>query len=297
MKLLAYPVHLIVKHRRKRDHNKGPVVGWTQDVPRVKDKPIHTLVYRPAGTQAGTLPVLFNVHGGAWLYGDAEGLDRQSQYLADSFGCMVVNIDYLRVDEKPFPYQQQQVSDVVEYFLARPERFHLDPDRAVLMGYSAGGHISAGAAFLLRDRGIRLKKQVLCYPFLNFIGFDFANYVGMTGLAGKGVNAYGGSIPFTKLAKDTPMLSPANAAPEALKGLAPAVIITCGTGDGLLPQGEDYAEKLRQAGVDMEYREFGPATHGFLEGAIPRGDGVQEDVQCECTRQAVAWLRQLNIFE
>ena len=38
------------------------------------------------------LPVVLNIHGGGWLFGDAEGLDLQSQYLANHLGCFVVNV-------------------------------------------------------------------------------------------------------------------------------------------------------------------------------------------------------------
>jgi acetyl esterase len=299
MNLLALPVHLAVRHIRKRDHNKGPYLGREVIVPREKNKPIQTRLYRPVGCTLPVLPVLFNVHGGSWLFGDCESVDLQSQYLANRLGCLVVNINYLRVDEKPFPYQQMQVSDAVEYFMSRPETFHLDPDRAVLMGYSAGGHISAGAALLLRDRGIHLRHQVLCYPFLNFVGFDFNSFTGKTGLMAKGINAYGWSVPFAKMDKDTLLLSPANADPEQLKGLAPAVIVTCGAGDPLKPQGEQYAEKLKAAGIPVAYKEYKEAIHGFLENNFPDTPESAEtaDEQRKLMIEAVEWIKEQKIFD
>ena len=295
---LAFPVHLAVKFIRRRDHNKGPYHGYEVFAPRENNKSVQTRLYRPVNCDLPVLPVLFNVHGGSWLFGDGESLDLQSQYLANRFGCLVVNINYLRVDEKPFPYQQLQVADVVEYFLSRAEEFRLDPNRAVLMGYSAGGHISAGAAILLRERGIPLKHQILCYPFLNFIGFDFNSFTGMKGLMAKGVNAYGWSVPFTQMPKETFLLSPANAAPEALQGLAPAIIVTCGAGDPLKPQGEQYAEKLKAAGVPVAYREYKEAVHGFLENNFPDTPAAISGLndQCRLMIEAVRWIGGQNIF-
>ena len=299
MNILAFPVHLAVRHIRKRDHNNGPYLGWEVIVPREKDKPIRTRLYRPVNCSLPVLPVLFNVHGGSWLFGDCESVDQQSQYLANRLGCLVVNINYLRVDEKPFPYQQLQVADAVEYFLARPEKYRLDPARAVLMGYSAGGHISAGAALLLRNRGVKLRHQVLCYPFLNFVDFDFNSFTGKTGLMAKGINAYGWRVPFTKMAKDTLLLSPANADPAELTGLAPAVIVTCGAGDPLLPQGEQYAEKLKAAGIPVAYKEYKEAIHGFLENNFPDTPEAAEnaDPQRKLMIDAVEWIGKQNIFE
>ena len=299
MNPLAFPVHLAVKHIRKRDHNRGPYLGYEVFVPRENEKSVQTRLYRPVNCSVPVLPVLFNVHGGSWLFGDCESLDQQSQYLANRYGCLVVNINYLRVDEKPFPYQQHQVADAVEYFLNNAETYHLDPAHAVLMGYSAGGHISAGAALLLRDRGVQLRRQVLCYPFLNFIGFDFNSFTGMKGLMAKGVNAYGWTVPFTQMPKESLLLSPANADPEQLKGLAPAVIVTCGAGDPLKPQGEQYAEKLKAAGVPVAYKEYKEAIHGFLENNFPdTPESVQNaDDQRKLMIDAVGWIKEQKIFD
>lgn len=299
MKPYAIPVHLVLKHVRKKRHNQGNILGWEVFVPRDGERDVHTRLYRPAGGTAPILPVLFNVHGGAWIFGDSESVDLQSQYLANHLGCLVVNIDYLRADEKPFPYQQLQVADTVEYFLTHAAQYRLDPEKAVLMGYSAGGHISAGAAILLRERGITLKKQILGYPFLNFLGFDFGTYLGKSGFAAKAINAYGWSIPFAEMAKDTLLLSPAAADPSDLKGLAPAIILTCGNKDPLLPQGEQYAEKLKAAGVPTVYREYKPAIHGFLENNFPDtpAAAAEGDEQRQLMIEAVEFIRQQHIFE
>lgn len=297
-KLLTFAAHLGIKHIRARDHKKGPVLGWEVFVPREGQLPVRTRLYRPVNCSLPVLPALFNVHGGSWLFGDSESVDEQSQYLANHLGCLVVNIDYLRVDEKPFPYQQLQVADTVCWFLANAERYHLDPARAALMGYSAGGHISAGAAILLRNRGVKLTRQVLGYPFLNFLGFDFGAYLGIKGLAAKAVSAYGWSVPFAEMEKESLLLSPAAAEPEALKGLAPAVIVTCGAGDPLLPQGELYAQKLNAAGVPAAYREFREATHGFLENNFPDTPNAAErgDLQRRLMIEAVEWIKAQDIF-
>ena len=323
MKPYFYPAHLYLTKIRAKTFNHGPYLGRAFTVPREGLPGVRVRLYRPAesaptetaGKESGPtatapkesgkpnaaaplLPVLFNVHGGAWVHGDAEGLDLQSQYLANHLRCFVVNVDYLRADEKPFPYPQVETADAASYFLSHAAEYGIDPDRAALMGYSAGGHIAAGAAILLRDRGVKLTAQVLCYPFLNFIGFDFAAYGGVRGLKGRFFNRFTRAVFFEEMAQETALLSPAYAQPEALRGLAPAVIVTCGKNDPLLPQAEDYAEKLTKAGVKTVYREYKAAEHGFLEHNFPDDPAAfaNESEQDALMREAVDFIRGQHIF-
>ena len=298
MKPYYFPVHLLLVKKRKKEHNNGPYLGRAFTVPRGTQKGVRVRLYRPAGEELSVLPVLFNVHGGGWLFGDAEGLDLQSQYVSNHLHCFVVNVDYRLADERPFPYQQYELADTVEFFLNHAAQFRLDPEKAAVMGYSAGGHIAAGAAILLRDRGIKLTAQVLCYPFLNHIGFDYAAYTGIKGTAAKIFNRFSRSVLFEKMPMENTLLSPAAAEPEALRGLAPAVIVTCGRGDTLLPQGEIYAQKLEAAGVKAVYRVYDNAYHGFMEHGFPDDPAVfeKEGEQDTLMRQAVDFVKEQNIF-
>jgi acetyl esterase len=48
-----------------------------------------------------------------------------------------------------------------------------------------------------------------------------------------------------------------------LIGLPPALLISAGL-DPLFPQYNDYAVRLREAGVDAEVHNFEDADHGFI---------------------------------
>lgn len=298
MRPYYFLVSLYLKNVRKKSHRPGPYAGKAFLVPRGARKGVRVRLYRPVSCEERLLPVLFNVHGGAWIFGDAEGVDLQSQYLANHLECFVVNIDYLRLDEAPFPYQQTEIADTVEFFLSHARTYRIDPERCAVMGYSAGGHLCAGAAMLLRDRGVKLCSQVLCYPFLNFVGFDFAFYTGHAGRNARLFNRAIDAVFFENRSKDGLLLSPGNADPRELAGLAPATIVTCG-GDPLLPQAESYANELAAAGVKTVYREFEAAVHGFMERNFPDDPAVfaTEDAQDTLMREAVEFVRRQNIFD
>ncbi len=59
---------------------------------------------------------------------------------------------------------------------------------------------------------------------------------------------------------------------DDLSGLSPAMIITAGY-DPLCEQGADYAERLRAAGVAVEYHCYEGQIHGFvsMSGALEEG--------------------------
>lgn len=171
MRLKYWLLHQVMQRGRNHVKKKGPLIGQHFTVPRSGVKSVKTILYCPQKSILDLLPTLFNVHGGAWVGGDATTLDSQSQYIADRLGCFVVNINYTKLDVEPFPYPQQEIRDTVLYFRDHAKEYGIDITRFSLIGYSAGGHLCAGTAILLRDAGFELNSQFLCYPFLDFTSF------------------------------------------------------------------------------------------------------------------------------
>ena len=242
----------------------GHIKGQKFLVPRENAKPVMTYLYRPDGG-GENLPVAFNVHGGAWVGGDALLLDTQSQEMADRLGCLVVNINYVKADVKPFPYAQYEIRDTVRYFADHAKEYNLDAQRFAVMGYSAGGHLSACAAQLLQQNGIRLSCQVLCYPFLDF------TFQGETGKEIK--DNFAGleelnQVFFPNLEAVDPLVSPGLIPEQHLKELPPAILVTCGQ-DALKSHADRYAARLRGAGVPVRLLDYPESVHGFLECNYP----------------------------
>lgn len=273
----------------------GHVKGQKFMVPRENAKPVMTYLYRPSGV-GENLPVIFNVHGGAWVGGDALLLDTQSQEMADCLGAMVVNINYVKADVKPFPYAQYEIRDTICYFADHAKEYNIDTQRFAVIGYSAGGHLSACAAQLLQQDGFRLSCQVLCYPFLDFTFRGETNNEMKDTLAGlEGLN----QVFFPNLEATNPLVSPGLIPEQRLKKLPPAIIVTCGQ-DALKTHADRYATRLREAGVPVHLLDYPDSVHGFLECNFPEtADGneakspTQKTLCDQCEQDIAQILRQI----
>lgn len=255
MNLKLAVMKLAVRAKRKKEVWKNPI-GERFLMPRSGKKGVEMFLYRP---QKATkpLPVLFNIHGGAWVGCDASQMDSFCVDMAEKCGAFVVNINYTKLDIRPFPYPQEEIVDTVLYFREHASEYGLDPARFALIGYSAGGHLAAASALMLHDRGVDLSAEVLCYPFLDFSA--------LSGLFEGGDSQTAAELFFPKgVSREDPYHSPAAASDEQLKGLAPTVFVCCGS-DPLTEHAKAYRDRLLQNGVPVSFRLYEDAIHGFLE--------------------------------
>ena len=251
--------------------NLGHIKGQKFMVPRGNAKPVMTYLYRPM-SGGENMPVVFNVHGGAWVGGDALLLDTQSQKMADRLGAVVVNINYVKADVKPFPYAQYEIRDTVRYFADHAKEYKIDAQRFAVMGYSAGGHLSACAAQLLQQDGIRLSCQVLCYPFLDFTFQGETDKEMKNTLVGlKELN----KVFFPNLEATDPLVSPGLIPEQCLKELPITIIVTCGQ-DALKSHADRYAARLLGAGIPVHLLDYPDSVHGFLECNYPETEDGNE---------------------
>lgn len=103
--------------------------------------PMHRLnLYRPAGS-SGKLPLIFDIHGGAWVYGDKELNRLYCEYLAAQ-GFAVVGISYRLLPDTDLGGQVRDVFAAAEFVRAHAEEWGADCDNVMLTGDSAGAHLS-----------------------------------------------------------------------------------------------------------------------------------------------------------
>lgn len=285
------PEKMIESIRKERKENAiKKTIGTRFTVPRTgvsldrqPKEGIDTILYHP-DSQATPLPVLFNMHGGAWIGGDAIYMESFCQMMAERLPAFVVNINYRKADERPFPYAIEEAADCVCYFAEHAEEYGIDRDLMAVGGHSAGAQLAAGAAVLLEERGIPLAAQMLVYPCVQMDrDADELMYLIGPMLFPDSQAEYNAAHRYA---------SPLAASDETLRALPSAIFVLCGP-DDLRPQGIAYAKRLMDLAVPVHIREFTRAEHGFLEvnrPDYPDGDSRKNREQAEYARQAEDFL-------
>ena len=267
MKLVISIVNAYFRSQRRRQlrniKRRVKVVGERILFSRSDAKAVELYRYLPSAPDKKPMPLVINIHGGAWIRGHALALDSQSQMISDDLGALVLSVNYKKVDQEPFPYAQNEIYSVVRHYIDNADSLGIDKNRVVLIGYSAGAHLAACVAQMLRDDGISLFYQVLCYPFTDFTygggsQKEIKDELDKIKLMDK--------VFFTKIPRDNPLASPG--INPSLSGLPKTIITTCGK-DTLRIQGEEYARRLREAGIEVTLINDEDAIHGYLECNYP----------------------------
>jgi acetyl esterase len=218
---------------------------------------------QPGGARIpGGLLVYF--HGGGFVVGDLETHDNLCRFLAQQAGMRVMAVDYRLAPEHRFPAAIDDALAAFRFAVEHADELGIDPARVAVGGDSAGGNLAAGVARLAAaGNGHAPAFQLLFYPWLDLAG-KRASYQ----LFGEGFYLTEADLDWYRRhyiadegdARD-PRCSPMLA--EDLAGSAPAYVVTAGF-DPLRDEGEDYAERLRAAGVRVALRRHSGLIHGFV---------------------------------
>ena len=221
--------------------------------------------YRPKNFNE-PLPAILYFHGGAWIRGDLDTHDDIAGRLAGEVGCVVISIDYRLAPENMFPAAVDDGFTVLKWISKRAEYLNIDGEKIAVCGDSAGGNIAAALALMTKNlQGPGLIFQLLMYPVLDLSSFDNSSYI-EHGDKGFGLSRemmiWARDIYLSKLEDRLhPFASPLLA--EDCSGLPPAKIITAEY-DPLRDEGQAYADKLQNAGVNVSYSCYPKMIHGMF---------------------------------
>jgi acetyl esterase/lipase len=105
-------------------------------------------LFVPQGVNQPTPLVLF-VHGGGWTQG-SKGTANQFKIFFKE-GYAVATIEYRLAKDAPAPAAIEDVRSALCYLL-KESKYHIDPNRVVLMGGSAGGHLALLAGYVQNNK-------------------------------------------------------------------------------------------------------------------------------------------------
>lgn len=259
--------------------------GEPEQVHKVEDRTvpgrmgeIPVRIYTPEGQ--GPHPVLIFFHGGGWVIGDIAGYDTVCRQLTNRTPCIVISVEYRLAPEHPFPAAPEDCYAATKWVADNAASFNGDPTRLAVGGDSAGGNLSAVISLMARDEGgPKLALQVLIYPATDYIEPRTQSSIDN----GQGyLLTYDSMVWFSNhylkpgFDRDDWRAFPLRA--KDLHGLPPALIITAEY-DPLRDEGEQYAERLREAGVPVQLSRYDSMIHGFISmaGMVSRtNDAINE---------------------
>ncbi|MFC8653793.1 alpha/beta hydrolase [Streptomyces parvus] len=226
---------------------------------------VRTRIIRPKGA-TGPLPVVFYIHGAGWVFGDDKTHDRLFRELTVGAGAAGVFPVYDRAPEAKYPTQVEQNYAVGQWVLEHGAEHGLDTSRIAVTGESVGGCMSAVFALMNKERGgIDLKAQVLLYPVTDadfntpsYLQFDEGYYLTRDAMKWFWDAYIGNPAHRTEV-----YAAPLHASLDQLRGLPTTLVIT-DEADVLRDEGEKYANRLREAGVDVTSVRVAGMVHDFL---------------------------------
>ncbi|MYT75440.1 MULTISPECIES: alpha/beta hydrolase [unclassified Streptomyces] len=227
---------------------------------------VRTRIIRPKGA-TGPLPVVVYIHGAGWVFGDDKTHDRLFRELVVGANAAGVFPVYDRAPEAKYPTQVEQNYAVGQWVLKNGAEHGLDTSRVAVTGESVGGCMSAVFALMNkeRDNGIDLKAQVLLYPVTN-ADFDTPSYLQFAEgyyLTRDGMKWFWDAYTGDPEERKQHYASPLQSSLDQLKGLPTTLVIT-DEADVLRDEGESYANRLREAGVDVTSVRVAGMVHDFL---------------------------------
>lgn len=216
--------------------------------------------------EKGQLPVVLYIHGAGWVFGNAHTHDRLVRELAVGARACVVFPNYSLSPEAKYPVAIEEIYTVLEWIADNGKEHDLDTGRLYIAGDSVGGNMAAAVTLMAKERqGPRIHKQLLFYPVTDAT-FDTESYRKFeTGyfLRRDAMKWFWDQYTADPSERAQITASPLRATKEQLTGLPPAMVITA-EADVLRDEGEAYANKLRDAGVEVTAVRFQGIIHDFV---------------------------------
>ncbi len=224
-------------------------------------RPLQLDLYLPE-RRSSPSPAIVYFHGGGWAVGTRRRFGRAFKSWSPSAlarlaaaGFAVITVDYRLSSEATFPAQIDDAKAAVRWLRTNAEELHVDVDRIVAWGESAGGQLAA----LLGLTGHRDTADDVCAVISWYAPMDLRN----------------GSDPDSaesKMLGGTAVRQPEVAAAASpithVHPAAPPFHIQHGRVDTLVPlgQSERMAEALRDTGVPVVFKTIEGSDH-FWTGA------------------------------
>ena len=193
---------------------------------------------------------------------------------------------YYRVSPNRFPLPLMDARRAVRYVRANAKKYGVSPDKIVIMGSSAGGHLSALAsnyrAEIAEEAGDDLlsvspmpNASVLCYPVIALSDLAISHVGSTVNLLGiQGMSCAKSVDPLHLIDKNTPPAFLWHTSDDAVVNVINSL---------------RYGEKMREYGIPFEMHIFPKGKHGL--GLAPLNENIRAWAEL-----LPVWLKEIGFF-
>ncbi len=244
---------------------------------KVADRELHLHIFNPEGWKAADRRACFiTIHGGGWTGGTPPRMYPFADHYA-KLGLVGISVQYRLYDPKTQTTVFDCVKDArsaVRYVRAHAGELGIDPEKIIVSGGSAGGHLAVATAIFdgvdeagedARDSAVP-NALVLLFPVIDTSKDGYGN---------------------AKIGERWKELSPAH---NVRAGLPPTITFH-GTGDTVTPfkGAQMFHDAMLKAGNRSELVVNEGGAHGYLMRTQPLYD--------ECLGKSDAFLSSLRLLE
>jgi acetyl esterase len=219
--------------------------------------------YVPFDPPPAPAPLLVYFHGGGFVIGDLDTQDSACRFLAAMAGIPVLSMEYRLSPEHPFPAGVEDAHAGFRWATRNAAELGADPARIAVGGDSAGANLAAVACHLARGEDEPPPAmQLLLYPPTDLAARHRSRRLFCEGflLTERDILEFERHYLPTPPAADDWRASVLDA--EDVSNLPPAYLAVGGF-DPFRDETEDYARRMREAGVRVVLRRHRGLVHGF----------------------------------
>ncbi|QYA11942.1 alpha/beta hydrolase [Rhizobium sp. AB2/73] len=255
-------------------------IGWTSlsaepggvDYIEVDTGGVRAMWVRPK--DAADDRVIFYAHGGGFVSGSIYTHRKMVGHLAKAVGCRALLFEYPYAHEQKYPAQLNATVAAYRWLLAEG----VDPKHIAVAGDSAGAILTFGLLQQVRDDRMPLPAAVMIlsgWLDLTLSAPSFDTNRGKDAFFTREVVGWLASNFLGDGDPHDPLASPLYADLKAL----PPIFLQAGGDEALVDESRMFAERARQAGVDVRLDVFPEMLHSFqmMAGRAPEADDA---IQC-----------------
>jgi acetyl esterase/lipase len=266
----------------------SPPPSWERDVPfwtiPGTDRELLCDIWRPAGDHVSGLAFIY-IHGGAWYFMDKDMFTRPFFRHLVAQGHTVMDVSYRLCPEVDIHGMIGDVKHAIAWMKSNADRFGVDPEKIVLGGASAGGHLALLAGYApghpeltpedLNNADLSVRGIISYYPPTDLmIQYQYTKqgqYIGLPPVS-TGPDATLGKGDFGRFdtlfgghPQDMPDIYQLASPATHVHPGSPPTLLVHGDQDSLIPVDGTHAlyTKLVESGVPAIKVIFPWTTHGF----------------------------------